>query len=211
MKELLIITGPQGSGNHLFSKVFATSPEVFGWQLLLSTVWQGHHEEPFAEYWQTPSTLSNFNWDHKDYYITSVSCPYFFNGVANIPKYREFIAEAAKYVDVIKFAIIGRDQNILELQQTRLRGGPTSYIAHKEFEYIFDNFDCIFLSQELLYLYKQRYVKYIARQLDWPLDHTDSRLDDILSEDANAKYVAQAVGKLDEHIISASKNSFRTR
>ena len=78
-------------------------------------------------------------------------------------------------------------------------------------EYIFDNFDCTFLSQELLYLYKQRYVKYIAHQLDWPLDHTDTRLDDILSEDANAKYVAQAAGKLDEYIISASKNSFRTQ
>ena len=34
-KKLLIITGPQGSGNHLFSRILSTHPEVGGWKSLL--------------------------------------------------------------------------------------------------------------------------------------------------------------------------------
>jgi hypothetical protein len=211
VKRLLIITGPQGSGNHLFSKVFATSEQTFGWSGLLDVIWQGHHEEPFAEYWQTPSLLSSFDWDQKDYYVTSVSCPYFFNGVPVVPNYRAFVEEASKYVDNITIAIIGRDQNIVQLQQERVRGAPTLPLAKETISYLFENFSCEFLSQELLYLYKQDYVAWIAKQLDWPLDRHSPLLDVILAEDANNKYVKQSKGKLDEHIINASKNSFRTK
>ena len=31
--NMLIVTGPQGSGNHLFAKLFNLHPEVYGWVL----------------------------------------------------------------------------------------------------------------------------------------------------------------------------------
>jgi hypothetical protein len=46
MKKLIILIGPQGSGNHLFSKCFMTSSKIGGWKELLTTYWQGHHKEP---------------------------------------------------------------------------------------------------------------------------------------------------------------------
>ena len=57
--NLLIITGPQGSGNHLFSKLFNLHPDVYGWDM--EKYWVGHHTEPFSEYWTDPSKLKYFN------------------------------------------------------------------------------------------------------------------------------------------------------
>ena len=93
---ILIITGPQGSGNHLFSKIFALSPEVRGWSALNKKYWIGHDQEPFAEYWRNPKKLSDFDWTQSEYFVTSVSCPYMDNGEPTIPKYQEFIAELDK-------------------------------------------------------------------------------------------------------------------
>ena len=38
MKKLLIITGPQGSGNHLFSRILSTGTQVGGWKGLLENI-----------------------------------------------------------------------------------------------------------------------------------------------------------------------------
>ena len=46
-----------------------------------------------------------------------------------------------------------------------------------------------FLSQELLYLYKQRYLEQLGRDLDWPIAHWDPEVFTVLAEDANRKYV----------------------
>ena len=46
LPKLLIVTGPQGSGNHLFAKIFNMHPSVKGWQMMWQE-WQGHHLEPF--------------------------------------------------------------------------------------------------------------------------------------------------------------------
>ena len=124
--KLLIITGPQGSGNHLFAKIFSMHPSVEGWPMLRDE-WQGHHEEPFADYWQEPKTLKDKVWE-RQYYVTSISCPYFKDKQPQIPKYREFINEAKKYCEVI-ICIIGRDRNILEHQQNRVRDGHTTPTA----------------------------------------------------------------------------------
>ena len=43
--NLLIVTGPQGSGNHLFAKLFNLHPDVYG--LNMTRYWQGHDTEPF--------------------------------------------------------------------------------------------------------------------------------------------------------------------
>ena len=49
MKKLLIVTGPQGSGNHLFSRIFSMHECVGGWKELVDTYWVPSDLENFAE------------------------------------------------------------------------------------------------------------------------------------------------------------------
>lgn len=188
MTRMLIITGPQGSGNHLFSKIFALHEDVYGWKTLLNTYWEGHHLEPFAECWTDPELLHNFAWQQSEYHVTSISCPYFKNQVPHVPNFPKFIEIASEYAE-INVAVIGRDQNILKFQQERVRGTHTTPIAHDSFRWLFDNVDCTFLSQELLYLYKQNYLEQLSRDLDWPIAYWDPEIDEILNKDANNKYI----------------------
>jgi hypothetical protein len=94
MKRLLIFTGPQGSGNHLWSKIFALHPEVSGWSALLDTYWIPHDQEPFAACWRDPALLKTRDWSQKDYYVTSISCPYIDDTQWAIPNIVDFAAQA---------------------------------------------------------------------------------------------------------------------
>ena len=73
MKTMLIITGPQGSGNHVFSKIFALNKQVYGWKDLLNQYWIAHDHEPFSEYWKSPEKLKQFNWDISEYYFITLN------------------------------------------------------------------------------------------------------------------------------------------
>jgi hypothetical protein len=190
MPRMLIITGPQGSGNHLFSKIFALHEDVYGWKTLLDTYWEGHHHEPFAEHWQNPELLHKFDWTQSEYYVTSISSPYFKDREPHLPNYSAFIDIADQYAEV-DVAIIGRDQNILKHQQERVRGKHTTPTAQNSFRWLFDNKNCIFLSQELLYLYKQNYLEQLRCDLEWPIAFWDPEVEEILKEDANTKYVKE--------------------
>lgn len=190
MPRMLIITGPQGSGNHLFSKIFALHEDVYGWKTLLDTYWEGHHHEPFAEHWQDPELLHEFDWTQSEYYVTSISSPYFKDREPHVPNYSAFIDIADQYAEV-DVAIIGRDQNILKHQQERVRGKHTTPVAQNSFRWLFDNKNCIFLSQELLYLYKQNYLEQLRCDLEWPIAYWDPEVDEILKADANTKYVKE--------------------
>ena len=106
--KLLIVTGPQGSGNHLFAKLLSLHPAVIGWPMLKDE-WQGHHKEPFADAWNNPKLLKDRTWSKDMVYMTSISCPYIKGNKPHTPKYQEFITEAKKYCDVA-IAIIGRDR-----------------------------------------------------------------------------------------------------
>ena len=67
--KLILLTGPQGSGNHMWSKLFAMHPVVTGW--VMQNYWEGHHEEPFAEYWDNPDKLKEFEIpENKKYFVT---------------------------------------------------------------------------------------------------------------------------------------------
>ena len=59
---LTIMTGPQGSGNHLFSKALGHNNDIFVWPSLQEKYWEGHDLEPFAEYWKDPTKLYEFDW-----------------------------------------------------------------------------------------------------------------------------------------------------
>jgi len=186
-KTLLILTGPQGSGNHLWSKIFALHPDVYAWHALLHEYWIGHDQEPFARYWEDPDLLRDFNWGKCEYFVTSVSVPYMLNGERTVPNIVRFAATALGLGLRVKIAIIGRDRNILNYQETRVRGEPTHDIARKEYEKL-RTWAPVFLSYELLHLYGNLYLQQIANQLEFPIDFSHPGLNNILSDDTNSKY-----------------------
>ena len=185
MKTLLILTGPQGSGNHMWSKIFALHPQVSGWSALLDNYWIGHDQEPWADCWQDPTLLSRQNWGTHNYYVTSVSVPYINNGTVTVPDFKTFTQQAQASGLKVKFAVLGRDRNIVEMQQQRVRKGVTLSQALTEFAQFAQP---TFLSYELLHLYQEQYLQQISQQLAVPIAYTDPRLKEIIQEDTNAKY-----------------------
>ena len=189
MAKMLILTGPQGAGNHLWSKIFSLHSEVYGWKTLLENYWEAHRfAEPFARYWQDPSLLKEFNWAQSDYYFTSISCPLGIIGSDVNPIWNPDVmafAVAVKGCGVsVEFAVIGRDQTILHNQQTRIRTQPTLSMFLDQLKKLPDP---TFLSYELLYLYRQEYLKTLSFSI--PVAWDDPRVDNILEDDANSKYI----------------------
>jgi hypothetical protein len=195
MKQLLIFVGPQGSGNHLWSKIASHTPGVDGWQQLTQEYFVNHRHEPFNEIWKDPSLFSKIDWPGQ-YYMTSQSCPMGGFGPGSnlspppkIPKYDEFIDQAQQAGFEIKLAVIGRDQNILAHQQQRLRTWVSTTRFLKELDDVLMKYDPVFVSTEMLYLYKGRYVAQVSKLLDFPLNVDTAVLDEILKEDQNKKYI----------------------
>ena len=102
MKNLIIAAGPQGSGNHLYAKLFGSNPKVFAWENLQDKYWEGHDMEPFADCWENPKLLLDFDISEYDYYYTSMGCPYVFDGETRIPNFAEFHNYAIKKFDNIQ-------------------------------------------------------------------------------------------------------------
>ena len=186
---MLILTGPQGAGNHLWSKIFSLHPEVYGWKSLLDNYWEAHRfAEPFAKCWRNHDLLKEFDWVQSDYYFTSISCPLGIVGSEMNPVWNPNLAGFANAVlncgvDV-GIAVVGRDQTILNYQQTRIRTQSTLPLFLEQLPAIHKP---VFLSYELLYLYKQDYLK--SLDLAIPVAWGDSRIDTILADDANTKYI----------------------
>lgn len=191
MKKLLIITGPQGSGNHLFSRILSTSTVVGGWKSLLDKYWVPSDEEPFAEYWVYPERLTAKQFEGHDYWLANVSCPFMYDGTRYVPKILE-VAEQAKSLGVdVTIAIITRDQNINAEQQLRVRKEITTPIA-QEYYYntlIPSGFPIHFISNEALFLHREHYLRYLEKILQFPIDYHDADIFKFLDTDPNAKYV----------------------
>ena len=203
MKTLLILTGPQGAGNHLWSKIFALHPQVLGWRALLDADWIGHDQEPFAQAWADPARLNEMSWRQADWFVTSMSVPYMLNGTATVPDFKGFVRGVQNLGHRVIFGVLGRDQNIVRMQQQRVRGAVTLDQSLKEF----DNLAApVFLSYELLHLYGHKYLESVGRQLNFPIAATDPRLAAILADDTNAKYFgavgAQPTDQLAQHASS---------
>lgn len=191
MKKLLIITGPQGSGNHLFSRVLSTHPQVGGWKELLKQYWVPSDEEPFAKFWVNPDELTATHFEGHDYWLANVSCPFFYDGVCHVPKILE-VAKQARGLGVdVKIAIITRDKNINAEQQLRVRKEITTPIAQDYYynHLLSSDFPIHFLSNESLFLHREHYLQYISRILSFPVDYTNPNIFKFLDQDPNAKYV----------------------
>ncbi len=189
MAKMLILTGPQGAGNHLWSKVLSLHPQVYGWKTLLENYWEAHRfAEPFAQHWRDHNLLTSFDWAQSEYYLTSISLPL---GIIDhdvnpiwMPDLQGFAATVSGCGVEVEIAVVGRDQTILTNQQTRIRTQPTLPMFLEQLPKMWNP---TFLSYELLYLYRQDYLK--SLKLNIPVAWNDSRIDNILANDANTKYV----------------------
>jgi hypothetical protein len=191
MKKLLIITGPQGSGNHLFSRILSTHPRVGGWKSLLDKYWVPSDEEPFAEFWVYPERLTADHFQDHDYWLANVSCPFMYDGVRYVPKIKEVAERAGVFGIDVKIAIVTRDMNINAEQQLRVRKEITTPIAQDYYynHLLTSDFPVHFLDNEALFLHREHYLKYISRILCFPVDYSNPNIFKFITEDPNAKYV----------------------
>lgn len=213
-KKLLIVTGPQGSGNHLFSRILSLHPAVSGWEDMLDNYWVPSDQEPFAEYWVNPDLLTAEVFEDKDYYLANVSCPFFFNGQRYVPNIIG-VAEHAKSFGVeVAIAIVVRDQNINQLQQLRVRKEHTTPIAQTYYYNILipSVFPVHFLDHEAFFLHKEHYVQWLGKVLDFPVETNPEKLMKFISEDANHKYVKYVEEHwLDEVILAGCQPNRNSR
>ena len=197
MKKLLIVTGPQGSGNHLFSRILSATKNVGGWKSLLDKYWVPSDEEPFAEYWVYPERLTARQFEGYDYWLANVSCPFFYDGTRYVPKILEVAKRAAGFGVDVQIAIICRDLNINKEQQLRVRKEHTTPIAQ---DYYYNTllpsgFPVHFISNEALFLHREHYLNYLSQLLKFPINTKDPDVFKFLDQDPNAKYVKY----VDEH------------
>ena len=211
MKKLLIVTGPQGSGNHLFSRLLSLHPAVEGWTEMLDQYWVPSDQEPFAEYWVTPELLTQEVFDNKDFYFANVSCPFFFDGVRNIPKILEVAERARSFGVEVEIAIVVRDQNINQLQQLRVRKEHTTPIAQKYYyeTLLPSSFPVHFLDHEAFFLHTTYYLKWVSRVLNFPIAYDNPDIMKFITEDANHKYVRAIDTHWLDDIILAGSHSRR--
>jgi hypothetical protein len=190
-KRLLIITGPQGSGNHLFSRLLSLHPAVSGWEELKEKYWVPSDLEPFADYWVKPELLTYDKFNGCQYHLANVSCPFMYDGVRHIPKILE-VAERAQSLGItVEIAIIVRDQNINAEQQRRVRREVTTPIAQKYYynTLLKSTFPVHFLDHEAFFLHKEYYLKWVGQILDFPVELDPVKINQFIDKDANHKYV----------------------
>lgn len=210
MAKMLILTGPQGAGNHLWSKIFSLHPEVYGWKTLLDNYWEAHRfAEPFAKHWRNHKLLNEFNWAQSEYYFTSISLPLGIIGsdvnpiwTADVQGFAATVLDCGVEVEI---AVVGRDQTILNNQQTRIRTQSTLPMFMEQLPKLWNP---TFLSYELLYLYKQDYLK--SLKLNIPIAWNDPNINTILENDSNLKYIHY----VDEYILDQGNKqgiTFKTK
>ena len=190
-KKLLIITGPQGSGNHLFSRLLSLHPDVSGWEELKEKYWVPSDQEPFADYWVKPELLNLDKFYGYQHHLANVSCPFMYDGVRYVPKILE-VAERAKLLGIdVQIAIIVRDQNINAEQQLRVRGEVTTPIAQDYYynRLLKSNFPVHFLDHEAFFLHKEHYLKWVSKILNFPISWDSPDIMKFINKDANHKYI----------------------
>jgi hypothetical protein len=190
--------------------VLSLHPEVYGWKTLLENYWEAHRfAEPFAQHWRDHNLLKSFDWNQSEYYFTSISLPL---GIIDhdvnpiwMPDVQGFAATVLGCGVEVEIAVVGRDQTILTNQQTRIRTKSTLPLFLEQLSKISNP---TFLSYELLYLYKQDYLK--SLKLNIPVAWNDPGINTILENDSNLKYIHY----VDEYVLDQGNKqgiTFKTR
>ena len=193
MANILVISGPQGTGNHVFSKVLSMHSDVHGWDQLLREYWINHDNAPYKDIWNTPENIDTYDWTEHENYVLSVSGPYVDKSTTTnerntkYPDYKE-VFKRLNDKGKLQVGIIGRDQNITAQNQLRKRGVESFHNFLNKIEDM-TLYRHTFLSVELLYMFKHQYVKSLDSVLDIPVDYNNQSLHYILNKDPNAKYV----------------------
>ena len=185
-RKILIVIGPQGSGNHVWSKILSLPENVYGWNH--TDYWMAHKYEPFNEVWAEKKPLL-FPEDY-NYFVTSCSLPFVNNGKHIMPDVISFVRSCqSNEVEPIVCALT-RDLSILKSQQQRVRGEETYKKALQEIKWLSTFFPIHFLSYESLILWKDVYLKYLSKLLEFPINYGRlDEIDDILKINSNEKYV----------------------
>ena len=207
-RKLLITTGPQGSGNHLFARIFSQHPEVIGWEKLKDNYWVPSDEEPFAKYWVYPELLE---FPEGDFFLANVSVPFFYDGVRQVPKILEVCHQAMHLGYEPTVALIVRDQNINAAQQKRVGGELTLPTAIGYYKSILADpyINTHFLSHEAFFMWKEEYIKYIGHQLKFPV--TTEGIDQFITGDANGKYVSPVENHWLDETVRGGRQPFSKR
>lgn len=209
-KRLLIITGPQGSGNHLFSRIFSQHPAVHGWEQLKNQYWVPSDQEPFAEYWVHPEKLQREYFNNNDYFVANVSAPFFYDGVRQFPKIAEFATRVQSFGISVVIAIVNRDRNINTVQQQRVGGEATLESAVQYYKNnLLGRFNCHFISNETFFTWGNQYIDYLGQQLNFPVDSTMSQ--HLIDKNPNQKYVMPVDYHWLDDEIRAGRRSFVDR
>lgn len=201
-KKMLILVGPQGSGNHIFARLFSMHPKVKGWEELKNNYWVKHQRDELAEYWIFPQLLKQSYFESHDFFVTDVSYPVNFDGMRYNPKIMEFAQRVKGWGIDIQFGVITRDEGINKLQQERIRAGATLDTAKN---YIIENilngeFPVHFLSMETFFAYKIEYLKHLEKLMKFPIGFDQSEILKFIDESPNQKYLKYVETYwLDEH------------
>jgi len=199
-RKLLVLLGPQGSGNHMFSKLFALHPDVFGWQQLTEQYWLRHEFEPFNRVWQDPAHWDSIKIDQA-FAVTSCSVPCVVDRQHQVPNVSGFLAAANANGWQPTVAVIGRDLNILQHQQQRVRGEVTVHRFMQQLDSITAAWPTTFISHELVVLYGARYLRELSERLAFPVAWDDPRVEEILAVNANANYVQPAAAQPADSLV----------
>lgn len=187
MKKLLLLTGPQGSGNHIFSRIFSRHSKVKGWDAILDNYWVPTDEDFFAKYFVHPENLTSSVFEDNDLFVTDISCPFVYDGNITVPKIQQFVDMVENFGVKVIICVIVRDENINTEQQKRLRGRRTLDIALSEYAKL--NCEINYLSLESLFLHKEKYLKWISKVIDFPIDLENPELFKFLEKSPNEKYI----------------------
>jgi hypothetical protein len=164
--------------------------------------------------WEDPSLFDKIDFPHSDY-VTSISCPYMPVGgpliteehPAVVPNYDAFITAAKQAGFEVKLMVIGREKNIVKYQQQRIRGTHTVPMFLNELDDLM-KYNPVFASTELLYLYKGYYLTQLSKLLEFPISVPDDKLEEILKDNSNAKYLKYVEhAPLDDHLIAIAASN----
>ena len=182
--------------------MFSAHPNVVGWESLHDNYWVPSDQEPFARYWVYPEELK---FPEGDFFCANVSVPFFYDGVRQVPKIKEVAQKAMSLGVQPIIAVIVRDRNINELQQVRVGGECTIDTALDYYK----DMAVHFIDHEAFFLYKEKYVEYLGRLLEFPV--TKEGIDNFISVDANHKYVFPCKKHWLDDVIRSGRKPFKQR
>ncbi len=176
--NILLVIGPQGSGNHIWSKVLTTWAN--------KAYWVGHKDEPHSHLWKDVEEWNDHKFPDVET-VVSVSIPFAVKGETVFPdikRWKEIMEDRGLPHEI---AVVTRDKTINYFQNDRVRP-VNNYI--NSVEYISSLNVDVFLSTETLMIYKEKYLRILNKQLKFNFPNRYPNLYTILGESYNEKYIS---------------------